>query len=71
MSTLLPLIVMPTPRAKPFGDIGLGESVRTIVAEIAALYQEDAIPWVVGYSGGKDSTATLQLVWQALDSLPP
>ena len=30
----------------------------------------DAIPWVVGYSGGKDSTATLQLVWLALAALP-
>jgi DNA sulfur modification protein DndC len=43
--------------------------VRTVVAEIAELYQADSIPWVVGYSGGKDSTATLQLVWQALASL--
>ena len=30
----------------------------------------DDIPWVIGYSGGKDSTATLQLVWLALSELP-
>ena len=30
----------------------------------------DKIPWVIGYSGGKDSTATLQLVWYALRELP-
>ena len=28
-------------------------------------------PWVIGYSGGKDSTATLQVVWTALEQLPP
>ena len=37
---------------------------------IRRLYKEDDLPWVVGYSGGKDSTATLQLVWGALQSLP-
>ena len=29
-----------------------------------------AVPWVVGYSGGKDSSAALQLVWMALRELP-
>jgi DNA sulfur modification protein DndC len=70
MTTLLPLVTVTTPRAKPFGEAGLGETVRTVTAEIAALYREDSIPWVVGYSGGKDSTATLQLVWRALESVP-
>lgn len=70
MSTALPLIAIPKVRVAPFGDVGLGETVRTITAEIAALYQADDIPWVVGYSGGKDSTATLQLVWHALESVP-
>jgi len=27
-------------------------------------------PWVIGYSGGKDSTTVLQLVWKALEGLP-
>lgn len=44
--------------------------VKTI-EEIQELYRSDAVPWVVGYSGGKDSTATLQLVWQAIAQLPP
>ena len=39
--------------------------------EVADLYTADDIPWVIGYSGGKDSTAALQLVWQALSHLPP
>lgn len=45
--------------------------VARITEQIKSLYQEDDLPWVVGYSGGKDSTATLQLVWAAIRSLPP
>lgn len=37
---------------------------------IRNLYLADEIPWIVGYSGGKDSTATLQLVWLAIQELP-
>jgi len=41
-----------------------------ILDEIRKVYLADNKPWVIGYSGGKDSTATLQLVWNALESLP-
>lgn len=41
-----------------------------IVDEIRSLYLSDTIPWIVGYSGGKDSTASLQLLWTAIASLP-
>lgn len=41
-----------------------------IVEEIRQLYLSDSMPWIVGYSGGKDSTACLQLVWTALSSMP-
>lgn len=37
--------------------------------EIRAVYRADARPWVIGYSGGKDSTTALQLVWYALRGL--
>lgn len=37
--------------------------------EIRNVYLGDERPWVVGYSGGKDSTVVLQLVWYALRSL--
>ncbi|HSW63854.1 MAG TPA: DNA phosphorothioation system sulfurtransferase DndC [Dissulfurispiraceae bacterium] len=43
--------------------------VQEITEFIQRLFLEDEVPWVVGYSGGKDSTATLQLVWYALASL--
>jgi DNA sulfur modification protein DndC len=52
-----------------------GPSVRAAVAvlvdEIRTRYLADRAPWVVGYSGGKDSTAVLQLVWTALAGLRP
>jgi len=37
--------------------------------EIRTVYTSDSRPWVIGYSGGKDSTTTLQLIWQALKRL--
>lgn len=46
------------------------DEVRKITERIQQLYLDDEIPWVVGYSGGKDSTATLQLVWNAVKELP-
>ncbi len=39
--------------------------------DVADLYTSDDMPWVIGYSGGKDSTAVLQLVWLALEQVPP
>lgn len=41
-----------------------------IYKEIQDVYVSNQMPWVVGYSGGKDSTATLQLVWKAIAMLP-
>jgi DNA sulfur modification protein DndC len=55
----------------PFGDTGLKKTVSSLTSEIQEIYLSDHIPWVVGYSGGKDSTAVLQLVWKALAALPP
>ena len=46
------------------------EIIDGLVETIQNLYLADEIPWVIGYSGGKDSTATLQLVWYALEKLP-
>lgn len=46
------------------------QDVERITVEIQELYCSDSIPWIVGYSGGKDSTAVLQLVWNAISALP-
>lgn len=48
----------------------MSTSSEQIVDELRELYLSDAIPWIVGYSGGKDSTASLQLLWTAVASLP-
>jgi DNA sulfur modification protein DndC len=45
------------------------ETIREILDRIQQLFLEDDIPWIVGYSGGKDSSATLQLVWYAIAEL--
>lgn len=45
------------------------EKVEKLIDEIKRFYLDDQIPWVVGYSGGKDSTAVLQLVWLAISEL--
>ncbi|MEA5506674.1 DNA phosphorothioation system sulfurtransferase DndC [Halotia wernerae UHCC 0503] len=49
----------------------LVDYIQALTIEIQELYCLDEIPWVVGYSGGKDSTATLQLIWNAIAALPP
>lgn len=54
-----------------FAEHGLQHTVAKLVAEVRELYLADSIPWVVGYSGGKDSTATLMLVWMALREMSP
>ena len=40
-----------------------------VVAELQEQYLSDDRPWVVAYSGGKDSTLVLQLVVEALQAL--
>ena len=47
----------------------LKDTIAQLCDEIRALYLSDYSPWVVGYSGGKDSTATLQLIWTAIRGL--
>ena len=54
-----------------FDDLGFAGSIDALVAQTQELYLADGVPWVVGYSGGKDSTAVLQIVWRALAGLEP
>ena len=46
------------------------DRIETAIRNTQDLYLSDTLPWVVGYSGGKDSTATLQLIWKAIAALP-
>ncbi|MEC8474137.1 MAG: DNA phosphorothioation system sulfurtransferase DndC [Planctomycetota bacterium] len=53
-----------------FNDEGFEAIIDQLEAEIQRLYLDDETPWIIGYSGGKDSTAVLQLVWSAISKLP-
>ena len=46
------------------------ETIDGQIETIQNLYLSDSIPWMIGYSGGKDSTAVVQLVWMAIERLP-
>lgn len=62
----------PTPKQNQARTVAkFVEDIEILTHEIQQLYCLDEVPWVVGYSGGKDSTATLQLVWNAIAALPP
>ncbi|MBF9328415.1 DNA phosphorothioation system sulfurtransferase DndC [Mycobacteroides chelonae] len=57
-------------RRSAFDELGFAATVDAVVSKTQELYAADDVPWVVGYSGGKDSTAVLQIVWLALQRLP-
>ena len=48
-----------------FNENTLGD----LIDEIKYVYQSDNRPWVIGYSGGKDSTTVVELVYKMLLSL--
>jgi len=56
---------------KPMRSALQEKGIQSFRNNVQVVYLADNRPWVVGYSGGKDSTATLQLVWEALADLPP
>ncbi|NCQ97409.1 MAG: DNA phosphorothioation system sulfurtransferase DndC [Microcystis wesenbergii Mw_QC_S_20081001_S30D] len=43
--------------------------IEIITKEIQSLYLSNSIPFVIGYSGGKDSSAVVQLIWNAISKL--
>ncbi len=59
-----------TPHASAFNELGFQATIAALHEEIRTLYTTDNVPWIIGYSGGKDSTATLQLIWGAIADLP-
>jgi DNA sulfur modification protein DndC len=60
----------PARRRSAFDALGFRKTIARLQEEVRALYTADQVPWIVGYSGGKDSTATLPLIWTAIASLP-
>lgn len=45
-------------------------TLEELIEEIKYVYQSDDRPWVIGYSGGKDSTTVVELVYKMLLSIP-
>ncbi|MCF8370831.1 MAG: DNA phosphorothioation system sulfurtransferase DndC [Bacteroidales bacterium] len=51
----------------------MSRRINHIISEIKDQYQlndDFNRPWIIGFSGGKDSTALLQLVWLAVKQIP-
>ncbi len=46
------------------------EVFENIIQEMSMVYQHDKRPWMIGYSGGKDSTLLCCLVMEMLQRLP-
>jgi len=52
-------------------DLSLGgRPLADLIREIQAIYRSDDRPWIIGFSGGKDSTCVLSLIYAALQQLP-
>lgn len=49
----------------------MSQRIDNIIEDIKEQYLENDnnIPWIIGYSGGKDSTVVLTLVWRALTAI--
>ncbi len=45
-------------------------TLKDVYDEIRQVYLGDNRPWILGFSGGKDSTCMVQLIWNALSDLP-
>jgi len=62
----------PAPRRRSaFEEHGFQATIDAVIEQTRQIYLSDGVPWVVGYSGGKDSTAVLEIVWLAVSGLPP
>lgn len=49
--------------------VGKFDEFENIIKEIMIVYMHDERPWLIGYSGGKDSTLLLSLVYEAMKRL--
>lgn len=49
----------------------LNNKINEILTEMKRVYLHDHRPWIIGYSGGKDSTTVVQLAYSMLQTLTP
>ena len=47
------------------------EAFHSIIEEMRLVYLHDQRPWMLGFSGGKDSTLLCQLLFEMLRTIPP
>ena len=47
------------------------QQFEDIINEIMIVYKHDNRPWLIGYSGGKDSTLLVSVVYEAVRRLKP
>ena len=52
------------------GSVIKNKELSLVYEEIRHVYLNDNRPWIIGFSGGKDSTCLVQIVWEALSELP-
>ncbi|MBD3343367.1 MAG: DNA phosphorothioation system sulfurtransferase DndC [Candidatus Lokiarchaeota archaeon] len=50
--------------------MSLENRINFVKENIKDQYLADNRPWIIGYSGGKDSTAMMQIIWKALEEIP-
>lgn len=71
MSSQQLALVLDVASVEPADKKGLEvDKLQALYEDVRKVYKADSRPWVIGFSGGKDSTVTLQIVWCALSQLP-
>lgn len=51
-------------------SLNINDKINNILEEMTRVYKNDSRPWVIGYSGGKDSTTVVLLAFKMLQNLP-
>lgn len=66
------IVVSPNTDTHPVDRPSLGGKLKAVLADLRDEYvQPHSTPWIIGFSGGKDSTLLAQLVFEMLLALPP
>ncbi|MCZ7448326.1 DNA phosphorothioation system sulfurtransferase DndC [Agrobacterium rhizogenes] len=65
-------IVVNPANTQAAAEPGLAVKLKSVLADLRDEYvQPHSTPWIIGFSGGKDSTLLAQLVFEMLLALPP
>lgn len=52
-------------------EVATSELINMKIGEMRRVYLSDTRPWIIGYSGGKDSTVVVDLAYKMLTNLAP